>query len=125
MIMAILSDKLEYTQILEIIGRLDSDHADMLAEQAQAALSQGRVHLIFDLSGVSFINSAGLRALVQTIKGAQASGGSLILVNPSESVQRALELVGLDSVLPIVYDAHWNPLHPRFAPIARQMCVLA
>lgn len=118
-------DNLAHTLIIEVVGRLDSDHAETLAERARAALSTGRVHLILDLSAVTFINSAGLRALVQTIKSAQASGGSLTLVNPSESVRRALELVGLDSVLPIVYEARWNPLHPQLAPVARQMCVLA
>jgi anti-sigma B factor antagonist len=118
-------ENLAHTLIIEVVGRLDSDHAEMLTEQAHTALSTERVHLILDLSAVSFINSAGLRALVQTIKGAQASGGSLTLINPSESVRRALELVGLDSVLPIVYEARWNPLHPQLAPVAWQTCVLA
>ncbi|GAB4423674.1 MAG: hypothetical protein Kow00106_20690 [Anaerolineae bacterium] len=118
-------DHLAHTLIIEVVGRLDSDHAETLAERACAALSTERVHLILDLSAVTFINSAGLRALVQAIKEAQASGGSLTLINPSESVRRALELVGLDSVLPIVYEARWNPLHPQLAPAARQVCVLA
>lgn len=125
MFTVIPSEDLTHTQIIEIVGRLDSDHAETLSEQADAALRAGRTHLIFDLSAVSFINSAGLRALVQTIKSAQAAGGSLTLVNPSESVRRALELVGLDGILPIVYDARWNPLHPQLALVARQMCVLA
>ncbi len=118
-------ENLAHTLIIEVVGRLDSEHAERLAEQAQAALRTGRVHLVFDLSGVSFINSAGLRALMQTIKGTQVSGGSLTLVNPSESVWRALQLVGLDSVLPVVYDAQWNLLHPGLTPVARQVCVLA
>ncbi|MCZ7540982.1 MAG: STAS domain-containing protein [Anaerolineae bacterium] len=112
------------TQIVEIVGRLDNAHAASLTEHAENALAHGRPHLILDMSAVTFISSAGLRALVQIVKRTAAAGGSLTIVNPSEPVERVLELVGLDTVFRITFDPQWNPLQPGAPGITRQMCVL-
>ncbi|MEW6578717.1 MAG: STAS domain-containing protein [Chloroflexota bacterium] len=113
------------TQIVEIVGRIDNAHAATLTEQADSALAHGRPHLILDMSAVSFINSAGLRALMQIARRAGAAGGSLTIVNPSQPVEKVLELVGLDTVFRITFDPRWNPLQPDAGGVARQTCDLA
>lgn len=95
-------------QVVEIIGRIDSDNAVWLTLEVENALANGRDQVIFDLSGVYYINSAGLRELVQVWKRTQQTGASLSIVNPSPYVQKLLELVGLDSVLTIYTDPTWN-----------------
>ncbi len=113
------------TQIVEIVGRLDNTHAAILVGHAEEALARGRPHLILDMSAVTFINSAGLRALVQIVKRAVAANGSLTIMNPSGPVEKVLELVGLDTVFRITFDPQWNPLQPGASGVARQTCVLA
>lgn len=113
------------TQIVEIVGRLDNAHATTLTGHAEDALTHGRAHLILDMSAVTFISSAGLRALVQIARRTAAAGGSLTLMNPSEPVEKVLELVGLDTVLRITFDPQWNPLQPGAPGVTRQMCLLA
>lgn len=113
------------TQIVEIVGRMDNAHAAALSGHAEDALAHGRPHLILDMSAVTFISSAGLRALVQIVKQATAAGGSLTILNPSDPVEKVLELVGLDTVFRITFDPQWNPLQASMASVARQTCVLA
>ena len=113
------------THIVEIVGRMDNAHAAALTGHAEDALAHGRPHLILDMSAVTFISIAGLRALVQIVKQATAAGGSLTILNPSDPVEKVLELVGLDTVFRITFDPQWNPLQASMASVARQTCVLA
>lgn len=113
------------TQLVEIVGRLDNAHAATLTGHAEDALARGRPHLILDMSAVTFINSAGLRALMQIVKRAAAASGSLTIMNPSDHVAKVLALVGLDTVFRILYDPQWNPLQPGTTGVARQVCLLA
>jgi anti-anti-sigma factor len=56
--------------------------------------------LLLDLSGVSFLDCAGLRALVMTRRRVELHGGSLQLVAPSAAVRRILRLTGLQELIP-------------------------
>ncbi len=94
--------------VVEIIGRIDSDNAVLLTLDVENALAEDRNRVILDLSGVYYMNSAGLRELVQVWKRTQQSGGNLSIVNPSPYVQKMLEMVGLDSVITIYHDPSWN-----------------
>ena len=53
----------------------------------------GRHELVIDLSEVTFIDSSGIRAIVQLSRKVWCP---TVLRNPSRPVQRVLELVGLD-----------------------------
>lgn len=99
-------DEIHY---IEVVGRIDNHSVDTVREAVDTALARNRTHLLLDFHGVDYINSAGLRALVQFHKQIKCHNGSFILINPSENVQRLLDLVGLDSVLDIQYDARWTP----------------
>jgi anti-anti-sigma factor len=52
--------------------------------------------LVIDLSGVTFIDCAGVGALVTTHRQTQARGGSFRLANVPPTVQRVLELTGVN-----------------------------
>jgi anti-anti-sigma factor len=58
---------------------------------------------VLDLSELEFIDSSGMRALLEAVKAAQADGWDLG-VDPrlSHAVQRAFELTGLLPLLPMV-----------------------
>lgn len=99
----------ENIQLIEVIGRIDSDNADALQDIASKALTQKkRTHLVLDFHAVDYINSAGLRTLVQLYKHLKRQGGLLTIVNPSDNVIRLFDLVGLDSIFEIHFDARWN-----------------
>ncbi|HEX3778365.1 MAG TPA: STAS domain-containing protein [Pseudonocardiaceae bacterium] len=92
--------------VLHVTGEVDMLTAPVLAEQidyqvGDDGVSAGRA-LIFDLTGVGFLGSAGLAVLAEASK--RASDQSLPkvrVVAGSRAVLRPIEVTGLDSVLDI------------------------
>ena len=66
-----------------------------------AAISGGDVHLAVDMSGVTFIDAAGVGVLVAAANRARQAGGGLSLLAPSWPVRRLLAVFPLDAILPI------------------------
>jgi stage II sporulation protein AA (anti-sigma F factor antagonist) len=60
------------------------------------------VRVVLDVSGVSFMNSAGMAVLVQAQRMAAPRGIELVLLDPPESVRRPLQLSGLWRRFPVM-----------------------
>jgi stage II sporulation protein AA (anti-sigma F factor antagonist) len=58
----------------------------------------GSADLVVDCSGVTFLDSMGLRVLVQALQTAADNGTSVSLAAPSRSVTRVLDLAGVRSL---------------------------
>jgi anti-sigma B factor antagonist len=75
----------------------------------QDALRAQNVHLtILDLSGVPYIDSAGLGTILISYVSAEKNGRKLVLVGVSERVQSLIRMTRVDTVLktfPTVEDA--------------------
>lgn len=111
--------------VIEIVGRMDGEHAARLSEIANTASTNGRSHLLLDLHAVEYINSSGLRTLVQLYKQITQRGGELIVINPTENIQRLFALVGLDTVFTIHHDARWTASALNgsdAASVSREIC---
>jgi anti-sigma B factor antagonist len=111
-------------QLFEIVGRVDGDNALAMADAIQHAVRSGRDQIFLDMSGVEYMNSAGLRELVKAFKLVQRVGGRLILINPSDYVYKLIELVGLETIFEIYVDPLWDPMRltPNdLPPVPRQM----
>jgi anti-sigma B factor antagonist len=76
----------------------------------------GIVHIIADLRGAGFLDSAGLGALVGSRKALRARGGSLALVASTGRVLQVLRITGLSDAFAlhscvadaITADRHWQ-----------------
>jgi anti-sigma B factor antagonist len=80
-------------------GELDLASAPQM-EAGLAAAEQGRpARLVVDLSGLAFIDSTGLRLLLQADARAREHGYELIIRRGEESVQRVFEVTGALDVL--------------------------
>src|SRR5215204_4381650 len=86
--------------IVEPRGELDVATVETLRAALDAIESPGR--LVLDLRGLSFIDSTGLHLLVALHQRAQRDGFQLTLLAPAAPIDRAIELCGLDEVLPFV-----------------------
>lgn len=82
---------------LVLEGEIDSYTAPSLA----ARLGADPQLDVVDLAGVTFIDSSGLRVLVQIHDDRSAAGDTLTLRSPSTSVQRLLEISGLSAHLDV------------------------
>jgi anti-sigma B factor antagonist len=80
-------------------GRLNMVSAAALRETVNEALSAGRTHIVVDFSGIVFVDSSGLGALIGCLKSARQAGGDLRIAQPSAQVTMVLQLSNLDRVL--------------------------
>jgi anti-sigma B factor antagonist len=81
------------------VGRLDLATATAL-RTGLAALARSHRLLVVDLAGVSFLDVAGLEALIAGRRAARRAGGDLRLARPPTQPRLVLELTGLNRVLP-------------------------
>ena len=81
--------------ILTAAGAIDIATVTRLREQLFALAASGRP-LVADLNQVSFIDSAGLSALVGAANRAAAHGGSLHVVCARPQIRQLFRLTGLD-----------------------------
>ena len=65
------------------------------------AAENGVERLILDLSGIEFIDSAGLGALMILYGNMKVRGGQLRLVAPGPKVLEVLKLTHTDAILPV------------------------
>jgi len=84
-----------------VSGDVDVATCGEMRDKLTAALNGGPVHLEADLSGVTFIDAAGIGVLVDVHHQATAAGGTLTLRSPSWGVRRLTGVLGLDGILPV------------------------
>ena len=87
--------------LIRATGELDRSTADRLSSALDAARADG-VTTLLDLSGVSFIDSAGLRALLRSARAVDAHHRAWFIVRASSVVRRLVQLSGTTSRLPLV-----------------------
>lgn len=78
-------------------GEIDSQSAPSISAALGAA--SGSVNL--DLAGVTFVDSSGLRVLVEGHQLLESRGRRLTILNPSTVVERILDLSAIDQYLNI------------------------
>ena len=84
---------------LILTGELDVATSGDLDERLSTSAPASTVRV--DLSGISFIDSSGLRILLEQHQRFEAAGGSLRLVNVSTPAMRLLEMAGLQDHLDV------------------------
>ena len=83
---------------LEITGRLDTTTAPNL-ESVINELSQDTKELIFDMSGVEYISSAGIRVLLGAYKKMNTNQGKIRIEKANDIVREVFEMTGLLEML--------------------------
>ena len=87
--------------VVSISGTVDSGTAVALAATLRAHAENGGSHLVADLARVDYMSSAGLRALLETVKEARKRGGDLRLASVQPNVLRVLDLSGFTKILKV------------------------
>lgn len=88
--------------VLRPIGIIDSSSAWVFREAIAGLLAPCRV--VLDLSAVSFIDSAGLGAIVGAVRRIRERQGELHLAGPRPSIGRVFSSTGLDRIVDIYPD---------------------
>jgi anti-sigma B factor antagonist len=79
---------------LELAGELDAHSAPQLAEWL-AELPPGDSDVVLDIERVEFMDSSGLRVVIDVHQRALDANRRLVLRHPTSAVQRLLEISGL------------------------------
>jgi anti-sigma B factor antagonist len=83
--------------VISVAGQLDISNAAALEQALAGAAAAHPRALIFDLSGLEFMDSAGVSVLVR----ARTEVGEVRLRSPTPIVRRLIEITGLSEILPI------------------------
>ena len=88
--------------VLQLSGSMTLGlETDALQRRILNLMSLGDKKLIFDLSGITRIDSAGGVALVRCFFAAREAGGGLRLAGASVSVQRLFNIIQVEAVIPL------------------------
>ena len=80
-------------------GEIDIAAVPTFRDQLRRVVEDGSSSIVIDLSGVRFIDSAGLRVLVDGLTRARRRDADLRVACPSASLRRTFEISGLDKVM--------------------------
>ena len=88
--------------VLELTGRLVlGDGDEPLKGKVKALLLQGASHVMLNMTGVTYVDSAGLGALVGLSLTARQQGRAVTLVNPSQRLVELLAMAKLQNVVTV------------------------
>lgn len=92
--------------IVNIYGDFDLSTADYCRRDIDQKMKEYKTkHILFDLGGVTFIDSSGLGVILGRYRKVTEQGGKVAIANASPGISRILELAGLSRLISIYPDA--------------------
>ena len=87
--------------VVEAAGELDIHTSVVFKDSLVGAIEEGATRVVVDLTGVTFIDSSALGALVGGTRRSAEVGSELMIVCPAGSVARVIEITGLNRAFTI------------------------
>jgi len=87
--------------IVAIDGRLDASTAPVAEGEIKKMLEGEENRLLFDLSGLEYLSSGGLRVILSAAKEIRRRDGKVALAALEEYVYEIFEISGLTAMIPI------------------------
>ena len=82
---------------VKISGKLNTNSANSAKNEILSMLD-GVSNAVFDLNGLEYISSSGLRILIAAMKKIRSQGGSMTLKNIGEQVREVLDMTGFAQI---------------------------
>ena len=93
--MEVTTERLKRCDIVRATGRIDSQTAPQLEEAFRGLTDDGRFRIVFDMSGVEFVSSAALRAMINAQKTCKRwNRGQVVLASVPQRIYETLDLAG-------------------------------
>jgi anti-sigma B factor antagonist len=93
------------SDVLPLKGEIDLHVSPSVTASLNGMIEKKPERLVVDLSEVSYIDSAGLAALIEAMQKVEAYGGKFMLAGLQETVRSIFEISRLDQVFQIFPDA--------------------
>jgi anti-anti-sigma factor len=88
------------TVVLSVAGEIDHATADRVTEAFEQAVRRGGSDFALDLAQVKFVDSAGLRSVIEIERRARERALPLRIIAPPENVRAVFRLSGVEELLP-------------------------
>lgn len=102
--------ELQFTQmkngirLIKLVGQLDIKGVGDVETKFVGHTAGREIPVIVDLSGVTYLSSAGIRLILWTAKAVIEKAGKFVLLNPIPSVADVLDVSGMKNIVPIYND---------------------
>jgi anti-anti-sigma factor len=87
--------------VVRLSGESDLSTAAQLRDAIAAQIAGGARHLVIDLSGLLFADSATINVFTGAHLALSDAGGTLELLGPQPAVARTMSLLGVDQVIAV------------------------
>ena len=82
-------------------GRLDGTTSPIFSQRFEKLITGDRPKLLIELSGIDFVTSAGLRAVLGVVKKVKAANGLLAVCGVRPPVREILDITGITPMMQI------------------------
>lgn len=87
---------------IELYGECDLAALSAVREAFSKVLDGDPEGVVLDLSGLGFVDSSGLHAIVELSNRAAEENTRLVIIQGPRAVRRLFEITGLDATLPLI-----------------------
>ena len=99
--MEISQEELNGVVSVKMSGRLDAASAPDAEKVFEEIQDAGKLKVLLDMSGLEYISSVGLRAILTLVKELGLKGGKVVLCRLTDYVKEIFEVSGFTAIIPI------------------------
>jgi anti-sigma B factor antagonist len=85
--------KQQHADVVTLVGELDGNSAPV-AQERILSLAQPEARIVLDMSGVTYMSSAGLRMLLLAYRTTTGNGGKVMLAGLSDDLKDTMSMTG-------------------------------
>jgi anti-anti-sigma factor len=101
------------TSTIQLVGECDLAQQEKLRATVREVFAARPEHVVLDMSRLTFIDSTGIRVVIELATRARQEDVRLVICPGSRQVQRVFEVCGLMAHLPFVADGGEAPQSPE------------
>ncbi|HHY78067.1 MAG TPA: anti-sigma F factor antagonist [Clostridiales bacterium] len=99
--MGVSFETLNNTLIIKLNGELDHHSSTYIRDSIdEAILKKNPRNIIFDMSGLNFMDSSGIGVIIGRYKQITSNGGKVGIVSMKPQIKRIYEICGLKRIIP-------------------------
>ncbi len=88
--------------MIAIKGSLDAHASEELRKFLSKLYENKKYNLIYDLSNIEYISSAGVAVILDSYNTATDNNGNIVILNPSKMAKDVLNMIGVTQIVQCV-----------------------
>ena len=85
--------KMDGVYMISPVGRLDTNSYPGLEERVELVLQEKPNALVFDMAGLDYISSMGVRVIAKAQRAMKAYDGKVVLLNLQPQIQKVFDII--------------------------------